>query len=190
MTKDSLYPKVQTALQQVTARKGQPIVICNDDDQDISTTAKTIRVPRTVDCLQGLLTVVPLQMLSYHLAIAAGVDVDFPRNLAKSVTVGEYLSFLFLFSNESFLCKSLVVQKLTSSLNPSLSDPFPIISPLQNKFGSLSLCFSSVKVTRSLSNYIKLDSLLSFFSNPSNKANFELSLSLSLSFFSLTFRSP
>lgn len=54
MTKDSLYPKVQTALQQVTARKGQPIVICNDDDQDISTTAKTIRVPRTVDCLQGL----------------------------------------------------------------------------------------------------------------------------------------
>ncbi|UZJ52201.1 hypothetical protein CBS101457_001521 [Exobasidium rhododendri] len=87
MTKDSLYPKVQTALMQVTARKGQPIIICNDDDQDIQNDAKTIRVPRTVDALQGLLTVVPLQLLSYHLAIAAGVDVDFPRNLAKSVTV-------------------------------------------------------------------------------------------------------
>lgn len=87
MTKDSLYPKVQTALMQVTARKGQPIVICNDDDKDIPASAKTIRVPRTVDCLQGLLTVVPLQLLSYHLATAAGVDVDFPRNLAKSVTV-------------------------------------------------------------------------------------------------------
>lgn len=87
MTKDSLYPKVQTALMQVTARKGQPIIICNDDDKDINASAKTIRVPRTVDCLQGLLTVIPLQILSYHLATAAGVDVDFPRNLAKSVTV-------------------------------------------------------------------------------------------------------
>lgn len=87
MTKDSLYPKVRTALMQVTARKGQPIIICNDDDQDIPEGAKTIGVPRTIDALQGLLTVIPLQLLSYHLAIAAGVDVDFPRNLAKSVTV-------------------------------------------------------------------------------------------------------
>ncbi|MCO5585120.1 hypothetical protein L7F22_039052 [Adiantum nelumboides] len=87
MTKDSIYPKVRTALMQVTARKGQPIIICNDDDQDIQADAKTIRVPRTIDALQGLLTVIPLQLLSYHLAIAAGVDVDFPRNLAKSVTV-------------------------------------------------------------------------------------------------------
>ncbi|CAO1612585.1 unnamed protein product [Parajaminaea phylloscopi] len=86
MTKDSLYPKVQTALMQVTSRKGQPIVICNDDDQDISKDAKAIRVPRTVDCLQGLLTVVPFQLLSYHIAVSRGVDVDFPRNLAKSVT--------------------------------------------------------------------------------------------------------
>ncbi|KAL9933415.1 hypothetical protein V8E36_007591 [Tilletia maclaganii] len=87
MTKDSLYPKVQTALMQVTARKGQPIIICNDDDNNIAAEAKAIRVPSTVDCLQGLLTVVPLQLLSYHLACAAGVDVDCPRNLAKSVTV-------------------------------------------------------------------------------------------------------
>ncbi|CAO1621170.1 unnamed protein product [Sympodiomycopsis kandeliae] len=87
MTKDSLYPKVRTAFMQVTSRKGQPIVICNEDDQDIPKDVKTIRVPGTVDCLQGLLTVVPLQLLSYHLARAADIDVDFPRNLAKSVTV-------------------------------------------------------------------------------------------------------
>ncbi|KAI5453404.1 glutamine--fructose-6-phosphate transaminase (isomerizing) [Naganishia albida] len=87
MTKDSLYPKVQSALQQVMARKGQPIVICNEDDQTIDAGVRTIRVPATVDCLQGLVNVIPLQLLSYHLAIMNGVDVDFPRNLAKSVTV-------------------------------------------------------------------------------------------------------
>jgi glucosamine--fructose-6-phosphate aminotransferase (isomerizing) len=87
MTKDSLYPKVQSALQQVTARKGQPIIICNSGDEGISEQYKTLRVPRTVDCLQGILTIIPLQLLSYHLAVFHGVDVDFPRNLAKSVTV-------------------------------------------------------------------------------------------------------
>ncbi|CAH1764407.1 2355_t:CDS:2, partial [Entrophospora sp. SA101] len=84
MTKDSLYPKVQSALEQVSARKGQPIIICNDGDEGISNQYKTIRVPQTVDCLQGLLTIIPLQLLSYHLAVINGVDVDFPRNLAKS----------------------------------------------------------------------------------------------------------
>ncbi|WFD30428.1 glutamine--fructose-6-phosphate transaminase (isomerizing) [Malassezia sp. CBS 17886] len=87
MTKDSLYPKVQTALSQVCARNGHPIIICNQDDTNIAKDARAIRIPLTVDCLQGLLTVVPLQLLSYHLATASGVDVDFPRNLAKSVTV-------------------------------------------------------------------------------------------------------
>lgn len=87
MTKDSLYPKVQSALAQVTARKGQPIIICNDGDETVPDHARVIRVPSTVDCLQGLVNVIPLQLLSYHLAIMNGVDVDFPRNLAKSVTV-------------------------------------------------------------------------------------------------------
>ncbi|KAK9763524.1 glutamine--fructose-6-phosphate transaminase (isomerizing), partial [Basidiobolus ranarum] len=85
--KDSLYPKVQSALQQVTARKGQPIIICNNDDDSLSADYKTIPVPGIVDCLQGILTIIPLQLLSYHLAVMHGVDVDFPRNLAKSVTV-------------------------------------------------------------------------------------------------------
>jgi len=87
MTKDSLYPKVQSALQQVTARKGQPIIICNTGDDNISNKYKTIRVPQVVDCLSGIVTIIPLQLLSYHLAVMHGVDVDFPRNLAKSVTV-------------------------------------------------------------------------------------------------------
>jgi len=87
MTQDSLYPKVQSAFSQVTARNGQPIVLCNEGDAGIPAGAKTIRVPKTVDCMQGLLNIVPLQLLSYHLAVKNGCDVDFPRNLAKSVTV-------------------------------------------------------------------------------------------------------
>jgi len=86
MTRDSLYPKVQSAFAQITARKAQPIVICNEGDEAVSKDVKTIRVPQTVDCLQGLLNIIPLQLLSYHLAINKGFDVDFPRNLAKSVT--------------------------------------------------------------------------------------------------------
>ncbi|KAG1507040.1 hypothetical protein G6F52_011735 [Rhizopus delemar] len=88
MTQDNLYPKVQSALQQVTARKGSPIIICNTGDQNlVNSSYKTIEVPKTADCLQGLVNIIPLQLLSYHLAILKGVDVDFPRNLAKSVTV-------------------------------------------------------------------------------------------------------
>jgi hypothetical protein len=81
MTQDSLYPKVQSAFAQITARKAQPIVICNEGDEGIQKGVKTIRVPKTVDCLQGILNIVPLQLLSYHLAVNNGFDVDFPRNL-------------------------------------------------------------------------------------------------------------
>ncbi|ORZ34943.1 glucosamine-fructose-6-phosphate aminotransferase [Catenaria anguillulae PL171] len=88
MTKDSFYPKVQSALEQVTARKGQPIIICNTGDENLAKYPyRKINVPHTVDCLQGLLAIIPLQLLSYHLAVLHGVDVDCPRNLAKSVTV-------------------------------------------------------------------------------------------------------
>jgi len=86
MTQDSLYPKVQSAFSQITARKAQPIVFCNEGDEGIPRGVKTIRLPKTVDCLQGILNVIPLQLLSYHLAVNNGFDVDFPRNLAKSVT--------------------------------------------------------------------------------------------------------
>ncbi|KAL4067030.1 hypothetical protein V8B97DRAFT_998546 [Scleroderma yunnanense] len=86
MTQDSLYPKVQSAFSQITARKAHPIVICNEGDDGIKNDVRTIRVPKTVDVLQGLLNIIPLQLLSYHLAVKNGFDVDFPRNLAKSVT--------------------------------------------------------------------------------------------------------
>jgi len=87
MTQDSLYPKVQSAFAQITARKARPVVLCNEGDDAIPANATTIRCPKTVDCLQGLLNIIPLQLLSYHLAVKNGCDVDFPRNLAKSVTV-------------------------------------------------------------------------------------------------------
>lgn len=88
-TRDSLFPKVLSAIEQVTARDGRPIVICNEGDDVIggSRALATLHVPLTVDCLQGLLNVIPLQLMSYWLAVNRGIDVDFPRNLAKSVTV-------------------------------------------------------------------------------------------------------
>jgi len=87
MTRDSLFAKVESAFAQITERKAAPVVICNDDDDStFLKNVKTIRVPKTIDCLQGLLNIIPLQLLSYHLAVKNGFDVDFPRNLAKSVT--------------------------------------------------------------------------------------------------------
>ena len=72
----------------VTARGGKPIVICNPSDEEFATNqAEKIEVPKTVDCLQGLLNVIPLQLIAYWLAVMEGLNVDFPRNLAKSVTV-------------------------------------------------------------------------------------------------------
>ncbi|CAG8769768.1 41969_t:CDS:1, partial [Gigaspora margarita] len=56
-------------------------------DDGIEIHYEKIRVPQTVDCLQGILTIIPLQILSYHLAVLRGIDVDFPRNLAKSVSI-------------------------------------------------------------------------------------------------------
>ncbi|TPR01730.1 hypothetical protein CAN33_0040765 [Aspergillus niger] len=75
-------------LKHVIARGGRPIVICNYDDPEFSAAqTEKIEVPKTVDCLQGLLNVIPLQLISYWLAVGEGLNVDFPRNLAKSVTV-------------------------------------------------------------------------------------------------------
>lgn len=88
ITRDPVYPKCMNALQQVTAREGRPIIICEHGDAETKDMAfKSIEVPHTVDCLQGLLTVIPLQLLSYHIAVLRGCNVDCPRNLAKSVTV-------------------------------------------------------------------------------------------------------
>ncbi|KAI9694003.1 MAG: glutamine--fructose-6-phosphate transaminase (isomerizing) [Bathelium mastoideum] len=88
LTRDPLFAKSLNAYQQVIARKGRPIVICNQDDSEFpGEKTDKIEVPQTVDALQGLLNVIPLQLMAYWLAVAEGLNVDFPRNLAKSVTV-------------------------------------------------------------------------------------------------------
>ncbi|KAM7360916.1 glutamine:fructose-6-phosphate aminotransferase 1 isoform 8-T10 [Cochliomyia hominivorax] len=86
--RDPVYVKCMNALQQVTSRKGCPIIICEEGDEETkSFCSRSLEIPRTVDCLQGILTVIPMQLLSYHIAVLRGCDVDCPRNLAKSVTV-------------------------------------------------------------------------------------------------------
>jgi glucosamine--fructose-6-phosphate aminotransferase (isomerizing) len=86
--RDPVYVKCMNAMQQVTAREGRPIVICEEGDEETKAFAsKALEIPRTVDCLQGVLSVIPMQLLSYHIAVLKGCNVDCPRNLAKSVTV-------------------------------------------------------------------------------------------------------
>uniref|UniRef100_G3ML65 glutamine--fructose-6-phosphate transaminase (isomerizing) n=1 Tax=Amblyomma maculatum TaxID=34609 RepID=G3ML65_AMBMU len=88
LTRDPVFPKCMNALQQVIARDGRPIIICEKGDEETKKLAfKYLEVPHTVDCLQGVLTVIPLQLMSYHIAVLKGCNVDCPRNLAKSVTV-------------------------------------------------------------------------------------------------------
>jgi glucosamine--fructose-6-phosphate aminotransferase (isomerizing) len=88
LTRDDLFKKSLNAYQQVIARGGKPIVICNPDDEEFKASeAEKIEIPKTVDVLQGLLNVIPLQLIAYWLAVLEGLNVDFPRNLAKSVTV-------------------------------------------------------------------------------------------------------
>lgn len=88
LTRDGVFKKSLNAYQQVVARGGKPIVICNPNDEEFkSSEALKIEIPQTVDVLQGLLNVLPLQLIAYWLAVLEGLNVDFPRNLAKSVTV-------------------------------------------------------------------------------------------------------
>jgi glucosamine--fructose-6-phosphate aminotransferase (isomerizing) len=88
LTRDLVHSKCMNALQQVMARGGKPILITEKGDSETCKLAHSyLEVPHTVDCLQGILTVIPLQLLSYHLAVLRGCNVDCPRNLAKSVTV-------------------------------------------------------------------------------------------------------
>jgi glutamine---fructose-6-phosphate transaminase (isomerizing) len=92
LTKDLLYSKNLNALEQLIARNGSPIVMCTEGDTQVASSVKAdnlIFVPETVDCLQGILNIIPLQLLSYHIALLKGLNVDRPRNLAKSVTVTE-----------------------------------------------------------------------------------------------------
>lgn len=87
-TKDASYEKVVSNIQEVKARKGRVIAIVTEGDKEIQSMADfTFEIPSIADPLVPLLAVVPLQLLSYHIAILRGCNVDQPRNLAKSVTV-------------------------------------------------------------------------------------------------------
>ena len=82
------YEKVVSNIQEIKARHGRVIAIVTEGDELVSRIADyVIEVPATEECLTPLLTVIPLQLLAYHIAVVKGCDVDQPRNLAKSVTV-------------------------------------------------------------------------------------------------------
>jgi glucosamine--fructose-6-phosphate aminotransferase (isomerizing) len=86
--KDSTYDKVLSNIEEVVARDGSVIAITDDKDEELDELCEyVLEIPQTEEFLSPLLTVIPLQLLSYHIAVMRGCHVDQPRNLAKSVTV-------------------------------------------------------------------------------------------------------
>ena len=86
--KDSTYDKIISNIEEVKARGGRIIAIATDNDNGIDALVDyTIKIPSTIRMLMPILTVIPLQLLAYHVAVKKGLNVDQPRNLAKSVTV-------------------------------------------------------------------------------------------------------
>ena len=87
-TNKSAYDKIASNIQEVKARKGLVIAVVTEGDEVISQIADyTIEIPDTEEPFTPLLSVIPLQLLSYHIALMRNCNVDQPRNLAKSVTV-------------------------------------------------------------------------------------------------------
>jgi glucosamine--fructose-6-phosphate aminotransferase (isomerizing) len=86
--RDAVYPKVVSNIQEVKARGGRVIAIVSEGDTELNALADHgIEIPETLDLFTPILTVLPLQLLAYHIAVRRGCNVDQPRNLAKSVTV-------------------------------------------------------------------------------------------------------
>ncbi|MCF8713901.1 glutamine--fructose-6-phosphate transaminase (isomerizing) [Joostella atrarenae] len=87
-TKKGHYEKVVSNIQEIKSRKGKIIAVVTEGDTEVKSMADyVIEVPETIEGLTPLLTTIPLQLLSYHIAVMRGCNVDQPRNLAKSVTV-------------------------------------------------------------------------------------------------------
>ena len=85
---DSMYEKTMANLAMIRARNGPIIALASEGDDAVRKVAEdVIYLPRTLEPLNPILGIVPLQLFSYHIAVARGCDVDKPRNLAKSVTV-------------------------------------------------------------------------------------------------------
>jgi glucosamine--fructose-6-phosphate aminotransferase (isomerizing) len=88
ITRGAVFDKVMSNLEEIKARGGPVIAIASEGDEEVAAMADdVIFVPEVPEYLQPLVTVVPLQLLAYHIALLRGCDVDKPRNLAKSVTV-------------------------------------------------------------------------------------------------------
>ena len=86
--KDSVYEKTSSAIEEIRARGGKIIAVTTKGAREVQKHAHDILfIPKTIEMLSPLLTVVPLQLLAYYAGVAKGFDVDKPRNLAKSVTV-------------------------------------------------------------------------------------------------------
>lgn len=87
-TNQSAYSKIVSNIQEIKARKGKVISIVTEGDTKIKALSDyTIEIPYISEPLTPILSVIPLQLLAYHIAVMRGCDVDQPRNLAKSVTV-------------------------------------------------------------------------------------------------------
>ena len=83
-----LYEKIISNMQEVKSRNGCILAVVNEGDQQVKEIANNVlEVSRILNALVPLLSVVPLQLLAYYVAVDKGLDVDMPRNLAKSVTV-------------------------------------------------------------------------------------------------------
>jgi glutamine---fructose-6-phosphate transaminase (isomerizing) len=86
--KDSTYDKIVSNIEEIRARKGRIIAIASENDNNIDQLVDySIKIPDTIRMLMPILSVIPLQLLAYHIAVKKGLNVDQPRNLAKSVTV-------------------------------------------------------------------------------------------------------
>ena len=87
-TKDAYYDKIVSNIQEIKARKGQVIAVITENDETIPAMSNDIMiVPEADEIVAPMLSTIPLQLLSYYIGVAKGLDVDKPRNLAKSVTV-------------------------------------------------------------------------------------------------------
>ncbi|MBL7764115.1 MAG: SIS domain-containing protein, partial [Chitinophagaceae bacterium] len=87
-TRDSYHEKVVSNMQEIKARKGKVIAVINEGDESTASLCDDVMtVPEADEILAPMLSTVPLQLIAYYIGIAKGLDVDKPRNLAKSVTV-------------------------------------------------------------------------------------------------------
>jgi len=88
LTSDSVYKKTLSNAEEIKTRKGPIIAIATEGNEEIKNlTDDIIYIPKTLEMLTPILTVIPLQLFSYYMGVLKGYNVDKPRNLAKSVTV-------------------------------------------------------------------------------------------------------